>query len=115
MEIELIYKYLFICLFVILLLTFIGFIAFQIIDSEKFSPYECGFNQFSDARNKFEIRFYLVALLFILFDLELIFLVTWAIMVSFYNIVGLVIIALFLFVLTAGFLYEWSKGALEWE
>ena len=84
-------------------------------DAEKISAYECGFNAFDDARMKFDVRFYLVAILFIIFDLEVAFLFPWA--VSFKDIggFGFVSMLVFLAVLTIGFAYEWKKGALEWE
>ena len=84
-------------------------------DPEKVSTYECGFNAFDDARMKFDVRFYLVAILFIIFDLEVAFLFPWA--VSFRDIggFGFVSMLVFLAVLTIGFAYEWKKGALEWE
>ena len=82
---------------------------------EKLSPYECGFEPFDDARTKFDIRFYLVALLFIIFDLEVTFLFPWAISLKDIRIFGYVSMMIFLIILTIGFIYEWKKGALEWE
>ena len=84
-------------------------------DSEKLSAYECGFEAFDDARRKFDVRFYLVAILFIIFDLEVAFLFPWAITLGETGIFGFWSMVLFLFVLTVGFVYEWKKGALEWE
>ena len=84
-------------------------------DDEKLSPYECGFEPFDDARTKFDIRFYLVALLFIIFDLEVAFLFPWAISLKEIGIFGYLSMMFFLFILTIGFIYEWRKGALEWE
>ncbi len=84
-------------------------------DSEKNSPYECGFEAFEDSRMKFDVRYYLVAILFIIFDLEIAFLVPWAIVLDRIGTFGLVAMAVFLAVLTIGFAYEWKKGALEWE
>ncbi|HWH39882.1 MAG TPA: NADH-quinone oxidoreductase subunit A [Usitatibacter sp.] len=84
-------------------------------DSEKLSPYECGFEAFEDARMKFDVRYYLVAILFILFDLEIAFLFPWAIVLQDIGWFGLVAMLIFLGVLTVGFVYEWKKGALEWE
>jgi NADH-quinone oxidoreductase subunit A len=84
-------------------------------DSEKLSPYECGFEAFEDARMKFDVRYYLVAILFILFDLEIAFLFPWAIVLQDIGWFGLVAMLIFLAVLTVGFIYEWKKGALEWE
>jgi len=84
-------------------------------DTEKLSAYECGFNAFDDARMKFDVRFYLVAILFIIFDLEVAFLFPWAITLGKTGMFGLASMAVFLGVLTVGFIYEWRKGALEWE
>lgn len=84
-------------------------------DSEKLSPYECGFEAFEDARMKFDVRYYLVAILFIIFDLEIAFLFPWAIVLDKIGMVGLVAMTVFLGVLVVGFIYEWKKGALEWE
>jgi NADH-quinone oxidoreductase subunit A len=84
-------------------------------DSEKLSPYECGFDAFDDARRKFDVRFYLVAILFIIFDLEVAFLFPWAISLGKIGLFGFGSMCVFLAVLTVGFIYEWKKGALEWE
>ena len=84
-------------------------------DSEKNSPYECGFEAFEDARMKFDVRFYLVAILFIIFDLEIAFLFPWAIVLDQIGLFGLLAMAVFLGILVIGFIYEWKKGALEWE
>jgi len=84
-------------------------------DKEKLSPYECGFEPFDDARRKFDIRFYLVAILFIIFDLEVAFLFPWAVSLNTTGVAGLLSMLLFLGVLTVGFVYEWKKGALEWH
>jgi NADH-quinone oxidoreductase subunit A len=84
-------------------------------DSEKLSPYECGFEAFEDARMKFDVRYYLVAILFILFDLEIAFLFPWAITLNEIGRFGFVSMMIFLGILVAGFVYEWKKGALEWE
>ena len=84
-------------------------------DSEKLSPYECGFEAFNDARGRFDVRFYLVAILFIIFDLEVAFLFPWAISLGEIGIFGFWSMMFFLFLLTVGFIYEWKKGALEWE
>ena len=83
--------------------------------AEKLSPYECGFEPFDDARRKFDVRFYLVAILFIIFDLEVAFLFPWAVSLSDIGIFGFLSMLGFLAVLTVGFIYEWCKGALEWE
>jgi NADH-quinone oxidoreductase subunit A len=84
-------------------------------DSEKLSAYECGFEAFGDARGKFDVRFYLVAILFIIFDLEVAFLFPWAITLEETGVAGFWSMMAFLGVLTIGFIYEWKKGALEWE
>jgi NADH-quinone oxidoreductase subunit A len=84
-------------------------------DDKKNSPYECGFEAFEDARMKFDVRFYLVAILFILFDLEIAFLFPWAIVLKEIGTFGFVSMMIFLAILTVGFIYEWMKGALEWE
>ena len=90
-------------------------IAVRNPDVEKVSAYECGFNAFDDARMKFDVRFYLVAILFIIFDLEVAFLFPWAISFSEIGLFGYTSMMIFLFVLTVGFIYEWKKGALEWD
>ena len=84
-------------------------------DSEKLSPYECGFEAFEDARMKFDVRYYLVAILFILFDLEIAFLFPWAVVLQEIGWFGLMAMLLFLALLVVGFIYEWKKGALEWD
>lgn len=84
-------------------------------DSEKMSPYECGFEAFEDARMKFDVRYYLVAILFIIFDLEIAFFFPWAVALREIGMVGFWAMMLFLGVLVIGFIYEWRKGALEWE
>jgi NADH-quinone oxidoreductase subunit A len=84
-------------------------------DSEKLSPYECGFEAFEDARMKFDVRYYLVAILFILFDLEIAFLFPWAVTLGEIGTFGFVSMMIFLAILVIGFVYEWKKGALEWE
>jgi NADH-quinone oxidoreductase subunit A len=84
-------------------------------DSEKLSPYECGFEAFEDARMKFDVRYYLVAILFILFDLEIAFLFPWAITLDELGAFGFWSMMIFLAILVVGFVYEWKKGALEWE
>ena len=90
-------------------------IAYQNPDAEKLSAYECGFNAFDDARMKFDVRFYLVAILFIIFDLEVAFLFPWAITFGELGWFGFWSMMVFLGVLTIGFIYEWKKGALEWD
>src|SRR2546428_27213 len=84
-------------------------------DPEKLSPYECGFEAFEDARMKFDVRYYLVAILFILFDLEIAFLFPWAVTLNEIGSLGFWSMMIFLLILVVGFLYEWMKGALEWE
>jgi NADH-quinone oxidoreductase subunit A len=84
-------------------------------DPEKLSPYECGFEAFEDARMKFDVRYYLVAILFILFDLEIAFLFPWAVALKDIGLFGFVSMMIFLAILVVGFVYEWMSGALEWE
>ena len=84
-------------------------------DSEKLAPYECGFEAFEDARMKFDVRYYLVAILFILFDLEIAFLFPWAVAIRDIGTAGFLAMMLFLAILVVGFIYEWKKGALDWE
>jgi NADH-quinone oxidoreductase subunit A len=84
-------------------------------DAEKLSAYECGFEAFTDSRMKFDVRYYLVAILFIVFDLEIAFLFPWAVSLSTTGAVALVAMGIFLLVLVVGFVYEWKKGALEWD
>jgi NADH-quinone oxidoreductase subunit A len=90
-------------------------LARQRPDSEKLSPYECGFDPFEDARVRFDVRYYLVAILFIIFDLEVAFLFPWAVSLGDIGLFGFWSMIVFLGVLTVGFAYEWMKGALEWE
>ena len=107
--------------FFISLLLSIGFVFINFLaapknpDPEKLSAYECGFEAFSDSRIQFDVRFYLVAILFIIFDLEIAFLFPWAISLGKIGIFGFVSMMIFLFILTVGFIYEWKKGALDWE
>jgi NADH-quinone oxidoreductase subunit A len=84
-------------------------------DPEKNSPYECGFEAFEDARMKFDVRYYLIAILFIIFDLEIAFLFPWAVVFKELGLFGFVAMMIFLAILVIGFIYEWKKGALEWE
>tara|TARA_B100000579_G_scaffold44439_1_gene30987 strand:- start:1356 stop:1724 length:369 start_codon:yes stop_codon:yes gene_type:complete len=99
----------------------IGFIVINFLfspkkpDPEKLSAYECGFEPFNDSRMEFDVRFYLVAILFIIFDLEIAFLFPWAISLGKIGILGFISMMIFLFILTVGFIYEWKKGALDWE
>ena len=107
-------------LFITLFLS-IGFIAINYLaspknpDPEKLSAYECGFEAFDNARIEFDVRFYLVTILFIIFDLEIAFLFPWAISLGSIGLLGFYSMMAFLFILTVGFVYEWKKGALEWE
>ena len=107
-------------LFIALLLS-VGFILINFIsspnnpDPEKLSAYECGFEPFNDSRMEFDVRFYLVAILFIIFDLEIAFLFPWAISLGTIGLFGFISMMIFLFILTIGFIYEWKKGALDWE
>ena len=90
-------------------------VAFRRVNSEKAAQYECGFDPFDDARSKFDVRFYLVSILFIIFDLEVAFLFPWAVAFKDISMFGFWSMMIFLGVLTIGFAYEWKKGALEWE
>jgi NADH-quinone oxidoreductase subunit A len=115
-------NYLPILLFIIVgLLVGIGPVVVGLIlgphrpDTEKNSPYECGFEAFEDARMKFDVRYYLVAILFIIFDLEIAFLFPWAVVFKELGLYGFVVMSIFLGILVVGFVYEWRKGALEWE
>ena len=107
-------------LFIALFLS-IGFVAANLLvspsnpDPEKLSAYECGFEPFQDSRMEFDVRFYLVAILFIIFDLEIAFLFPWAISLGNIGLLGFSSMMIFLFILTVGFIYEWKKGALDWE
>jgi NADH-quinone oxidoreductase subunit A len=99
----------------VLLLTLGYFFAPRNPDAAKTSAYECGFEAFEDARVKFDVRYYLVAILFIVFDLEIAFLFPWAVALNKVGVVGLAAMGVFLLVLVVGFIYEWKKGALEWD
>lgn len=92
-----------------------SFFATHKADENKDSPYECGFEAFDEARNEFDVRFYLVAILFVIFDLEIMFLFPWAVTLGKIGMVGFWSMMIFLLILTLGFIYEWRKGALEWE
>lgn len=116
LEYQLIFKYFFICLLFVLILFSVSFLlVFQQPEAEKFTSYECGFNPFGDARNKFEVRFYLVGVLFLIFDIELSFLFPFVISMYQISWQGIGVMLFFLALLTLGFWYEWAKGALEWE
>jgi len=95
--------------------VFSTFMGFQRPDAAKNSPYECGFEAFEDARMKFDVRYYLVAILFILFDLEIAFLFPWAVALKDIGAIGFWAMMVFLAILVVGFVYEWKKGALDWE
>ena len=119
---EFLSEYLSIIIFILISITIsIGFIVINFAfspnnpDPEKLSAYECGFEAFGNARSKFDVRFYLVAILFIIFDLEIAFLFPWAISLGNIGILGFYSMMIFLLILTIGFIYEWKKGALEWE
>ena len=122
MLIEFLKDYLPIILFLVIALVLSsGFILINFLlspnnpDPEKLSAYECGFEPFNDSRMEFDVRFYLVAILFIIFDLEIAFLFPWAISLGANGVFGFVSMMIFLFILTIGFIYEWKKGALDWE
>merc|ERR1711981_1528047 len=107
-------------LFIALFLS-LGFIIINYLsspsnpDPEKLSAYECGFDAFDDSRMEFDVRFYLVAILFIIFDLEIVFLFPWSLVMDYLGVTGYLSMCFFLFILLIGFFYEWDKGALEWE
>ena len=122
MSLEFLNNYLTIIIFLaIALILSLGFLILNFAfspknpDPEKLSAYECGFEPFNDSRMEFDIRFYLVAILFIIFDLEIAFLFPWAITLGNLGLFGFFSMMLFLFILTIGFIYEWKKGALDWE
>ena len=122
MLLEFLKDYFSIILFLVISLSLsVGFILMNFLlsprkpDPEKLSAYECGFEPFSDSRMEFDVRFYLVAILFIIFDLEIAFLFPWAISLGQIGIFGFVSMMIFLAILTVGFIYEWKKGALDWE
>ena len=122
MSLDFLNNYLTIIIFLaIALILSIGFVMLNFAlspknpDPEKLSSYECGFEPFNDSRMEFDIRFYLVAILFIIFDLEIAFLFPWAITLGNIGYFGFFSMMLFLFILTIGFIYEWKKGALDWE
>ena len=122
MSIDFLNNYLTIIIFLaIALILSLGFLILNFAfspknpDPEKLSAYECGFEPFNDSRMEFDIRFYLVAILFIIFDLEIAFLFPWAISLGNIGLLGFSSMMIFLFILTIGFIYEWKKGALDWE
>ena len=115
-------EYLSIIIFLFIAISLsVGFIVLNFLfspknpDSEKLSAYECGFEAFGDSRMEFDVRFYLVAILFIIFDLEIAFLFPWAISLGSIGPLGFWSMMIFLFILTVGFVYEWKKGALDWD
>jgi NADH-quinone oxidoreductase subunit A len=119
---EMLREYLPILIFLVIAVAIAGamvaasfLVARQHPDPEKLSPYECGFEAFDDARRRFDVRFYLVSILFIIFDLEVAFLFPWAVSLGDIGVFGFWSMIAFLGVLTIGFVYEWMKGALEWE
>ena len=119
---DFLYDYLSIIIFVFVALGLsVGFIVLNFLfspknpDPEKLSAYECGFEAFGDSRMEFDVRFYLVAILFIIFDLEIAFLFPWAISLGNIGSLGFWSMMIFLFILTVGFVYEWKKGALDWD
>jgi len=109
---------LFFLIFSLLLSTIImllsNLISFSVISNEKLSSYECGFNPFNDCMRKFDVQFYLVAILFIIFDLEISFLFPWSVSLPTFHFFGFWVVSFFLFILTLGFIYEWKKGVLDW-
>tara|TARA_B100001123_G_scaffold359191_1_gene414539 strand:- start:309 stop:677 length:369 start_codon:yes stop_codon:yes gene_type:complete len=122
MLIDYLKEYLPIILFLLIALSLsFGFIVLNYFlsprkpDPEKLSAYECGFDPFDDSRMEFDVRFYLVAILFIIFDLEIAFLFPWAISLGKIGLLGFFSMMIFLLILTVGFIYEWKKGALDWE
>ena len=122
MLIEFLKDYLSIIIFIFIALALsIGFIVINFLfspkkpDPEKLSAYECGFEPFEDSRRECDVRFYLYAILFIIFDLEIAFLFPWAISLGKIGFLGFISMMIFLFILTVGFIYEWKKGALDWE
>ena len=122
MLIDFLRDYLSIIIFLFVALTLsVGFVVLNFLfspknpDPEKLSAYECGFEAFGDSRMEFDVRFYLVAILFIIFDLEIAFLFPWAISLGNIGVLGFWSMMIFLFVLAIGFVYEWKKGALDWD
>jgi len=112
---QLLWFILFIFLLGLLLLLLPNFLVLKDLEVEKLSAYECGFDPFLDTRSNFDVQFYFVAILFILFDIEVAFLIPWAIALGNLSLFGLLIMFFFLFILFLGFFYEWSQGALDWK
>lgn len=116
LEYVILFKYLIICLGLIIVLFLVSFLGvFQKPEEDKYSPYECGFNPFADARVRFEIHFYLVGILFIIFDLEIVFLFPWVIIFWKLSLLSILAMLIFIIILTLGFAYEWAKQALDWD
>jgi NADH:ubiquinone oxidoreductase subunit 3 (subunit A) len=116
LEYILIFKYLIFCFLISFLLFGLSFfIVIQLPNAEKISIYECGSNPFNDSRSRFEVRFYIVAILFMIFDLEIVFLFPWVLLLDNLTYFGFFSMIIFLILLTIGFIYEWVKGALNWE
>lgn len=114
-EYILIFKYMFFCLLISLILFFVSFFfVYQKSNFEKISIYECGFSPFGDSRGRFEVKFYIVAILFLIFDLEIVFLFPWVLIIDYISILNFFIILFFFLILLIGFIYEWFKGALDW-
>ena len=114
---EYVYLYIPFCISVlicILLFGIVTLITYKQYDLEKISAYECGFHPYEDTREKFNIRFYLVSILFIIFDIEVTYLFPWAVCLSFMDFYSFFVMIVFLVILTLGFIYEWKKGALDW-
>jgi len=99
----------------VVIMVLSNFLSLSVQSNEKLSSYECGFNPFNDCMRKFDIQFYLVAILFIIFDLEISFLFPWSVNLSSFDFFGFFIVSLFLFILTLGFIYEWKQGVLDWS
>lgn len=118
------YRYEYICIFFLIIVSFFFvFFLFLLsylssprkVDSEKISAYECGYNPFEDSRILFDIKFYLISILFVIFDLEIIYLFPWAVTLKYTSYPGFASMSIFLILLTIGFVYEWKKGALDWD
>lgn len=114
------YLYIFLSIIIVTLISFLPFVLSYILNYqdpniEKISAYECGFQPFDDSRQRFNIEFYLIGILFVIFDLEIVFLFPWIISLKFLSLNSFFLIIFFLIILTVGFIYEWLKGALTWE
>lgn len=116
LEYSKVFIFIFLAVIIAIVLFFLSYILIlRSYDLEKISAYECGFDPFEDARSKFDVRFYLVAILFIIFDLEIMFLFPWTVALKNLDFFGFWSMFFFLFLLTIGFVYEWKKGALDWS